>query len=212
MGSVVSCRLSVVGGDGATAVLLLSHRHSCPPIPNPPTPNHSYTIPCNGPPGAARASTRREIAGSSTSGGAWCGFAPGVDHQRTAAAPVLRGRERLDPVNVRRRIAPGERRPEQIVQPSGRELAVVDHDDQREAIDRRRPSNDAAKRSTAAGLARRTPALGRPESPARRPAGSEKPSPSGSASRLSIAVGNSRMAGPAAAMTTFDPRFSPSPE
>ena len=33
-----------------------------------------YKTPCSGPPGAARASTRRSISGSSTSGGAWCGL------------------------------------------------------------------------------------------------------------------------------------------
>ena len=33
-----------------------------------------YKIPCNGPPRAARASTRRVTSGSSISGGAWCGF------------------------------------------------------------------------------------------------------------------------------------------
>ena len=31
-------------------------------------------ISCSGPPGAARASTRRATSGSSTSGGAWCGL------------------------------------------------------------------------------------------------------------------------------------------
>ena len=59
-------------------------------------------------------------------------LAPGVDHQRPAAAPVLRRRKRLDPVDVRRRVAPRERRPEEIVQRPGGELAVVDHHHQRE--------------------------------------------------------------------------------
>ena len=41
-----------------------------PPYPNP----RSHMIPCNGPPRAASASTRRVTSGSSISGGAWCGL------------------------------------------------------------------------------------------------------------------------------------------
>ena len=102
------------------------------------TPIHliPHITPCNGPPGAASASTRRVTAGSSTNGGAWCGFARASITSEPCTAPVLVGHERLDAVNVRRRIAPREGRPEEIVQRLRGEIALVDHDHQRKLVDR----------------------------------------------------------------------------
>ena len=59
----------------------------------------------------------------------------GVDHQRTAAAPVFLLREGVDAVDIGGRIAAGEDDPEEVVQRARREVAVVHHDDQRKAVD-----------------------------------------------------------------------------
>ena len=61
---------------------------------------------------------------------------PRVDHQRAVAAPMLLGDEWLDAVNIRRRIAPRERGPQEVLQRRGGKIALIDDDNQREPIDR----------------------------------------------------------------------------
>ena len=62
-------------------------------------------------------------------------LAPGVDHQTSGAAPVFVYRRRLNAGNVRSRVAASENRPQKIIQRSGRELAVIDQQQNRKLID-----------------------------------------------------------------------------
>ena len=75
----------------------------------------------------------RSTSGSSTSGGAWCGLMRASITSGPRAAPVLLVDEGADAVDVGRGVGARERHPEQVASVAGRELAVVDHHDQREA-------------------------------------------------------------------------------
>ena len=61
---------------------------------------------------------------------------PGVDHERTPAAPVLLLSESLDAVNVGRGIRPREREPQPVGERCSGEAGVIDDDDEREAAER----------------------------------------------------------------------------
>ena len=62
-------------------------------------------------------------------------LAPRIDDERPAAAPVLLFDNGADAVNIGRGVRARERRPQPIVQRPRGELAVVDHDHERKAID-----------------------------------------------------------------------------
>ena len=62
-------------------------------------------------------------------------LAAGIDHQRTAAAPVFAGGLRADAVAVGGRVGAGEGGPEKVVEVPRRPGAVVYHHDQRATVD-----------------------------------------------------------------------------
>ena len=62
-------------------------------------------------------------------------FGASVDHQRSAAAPMLLLDKRSNAVHIARRVAARERHPEEIVERPSGEIAVIDDDDEGESID-----------------------------------------------------------------------------
>ena len=79
--------------------------------------------------GAARASTRRETSGSSTSGGAWCGLRRASITSGPRQPQCLFCCEGVDAVDVGGGVGARERDPEEVAERFGDELAVVDDDD-----------------------------------------------------------------------------------
>ena len=162
----------------------------------------------------ARASTRRVTAGSSTSGGAWCGLIRASitsgPRQPQCLCSVKAPTPSMSAAGFER-VKVTQRK---LLERAGGELAVVDQHDQRERVDRRRRRRARAqKRASRVGVpvgpgAARAPA--RRARPGRQTRGSR--SRRAAQRRRAARVGSVRRGGPAAAITTFEPWFRPWPE
>ena len=120
-----------------------------------------------------------------------------------------------DAVNVGGRVRARERHPQQIVQRPGREVAVVHQHDQRKRI-KRVPGRESLAQNRCTSPAHRPRQRGigaapqSPTTPGKQIRGSLKPS--GKCRSPATCVGSVRRGGPAAAITTLEPSFSPVPE
>ena len=136
---------------------------------------------------------------------------PGVDDQRAAAAPVLPVDERVDALDVGRRVRPGERDPEEIAEVACRRSRCRQPPRSAGTIEPDSPgrSDRRTRRRAAHPGSNRGPSTTR--TPGSTTRGLRKPSGKLHVPRAAR-QGNSLRLAPAAAITTFDPWFRPSPE
>ncbi len=135
---------------------------------------------------------------------------PRVDDQRAGAAPVLLLDECADSLDVGGRIGAGERHPEEVSQASAPRIRCRRRSRSAGSRGSGRPISKERQNVSDVGSSLDNDGPGRPGCRAARRAG--RGSRPAGADRRAARAGSVRRAGPAAAMTTFDPWLKPWPE